>query len=121
MPRHNAITRARGLFLQGNHLPEAWAQRPCFVILETGFLFGHNFLATWLAWRRDPQRCERLVYIAVEKNPPTQADLARAHAAASLPAWQLAHASELVKSWPALTPNLQIGRASCRERVYSSV
>ena len=106
VPRHNAITRARGLFLQGNHLPEAWAQRPCFVILETGFLFGHNFLATWRAWRRDPQRCERLVYIAVEKNPPTQADLARAHAAASLPAWQLAHASELVKSWPALTPNL---------------
>ena len=106
MPRPNAVARARRLFLQGNRLPHAWAQRSCFVILETGFLLGHNFLATWRAWRRDPQRCERLVYIAIEKNPPTQADLARAHVAASLPAWQLAHASELVKSWPASTPNL---------------
>lgn len=106
VPRQNAIARARRMFLRGNQLPQAWAQHPCFVIMETGFALGHNFLATWRAWRRDPKRCARLVYIAIEQNPPTQADLARAHAASALPAWQQTQASELVRSWPALTPNL---------------
>ena len=106
VPRPNAIARARRLFLQGNHLPQDWVQRPCFVIMETGFSLGENFLATWHAWRCDPQRCARLVYIAIEQNPPTQADLVRANANRSWPAWQREQASELVKSWPALTPNL---------------
>ena len=41
------------VFLKGNSLPARWAGRPRFVILETGFGFGVNFLATWRAWRRD--------------------------------------------------------------------
>ena len=106
VPRPNAIARARQVFLRGNQLPQAWAQRACFVVMETGFGFGQNFLATWRAWRCDPQGCARLVYIAIEQNPQTQADLARTNANRSFPAWQREQASELVKSWPALTPNL---------------
>src|SRR6266513_2057488 len=49
--------QARHVFLAGNRLPERWAGRERFVILETGFGFGLNFLATWQAWRRDPARC----------------------------------------------------------------
>src|SRR5437588_5094857 len=46
--------QARHVFLAGNRLPQRWAGRERFVILESGFGFGLNFLATWQAWRRDP-------------------------------------------------------------------
>ncbi|MBU1665894.1 MAG: bifunctional tRNA (5-methylaminomethyl-2-thiouridine)(34)-methyltransferase MnmD/FAD-dependent 5-carboxymethylaminomethyl-2-thiouridine(34) oxidoreductase MnmC, partial [Gammaproteobacteria bacterium] len=61
--------QARHVFLQGNDLPQRWQGRERFVILETGFGSGLNFLATWAAWRDDPERCERLHYLAVEKHP----------------------------------------------------
>src|SRR5512134_4158297 len=66
--------QARHVFLGGNSLPGRWAGRGRFVILETGFGFGLNFLATWQAWRRDPRRCERLHFVSVEKHPFTLAD-----------------------------------------------
>jgi tRNA 5-methylaminomethyl-2-thiouridine biosynthesis bifunctional protein len=46
--------QARHVFLQGNGLPQRWAERDRFVILETGFGFGLNFLVTLDAWRRNP-------------------------------------------------------------------
>src|SRR2546421_280588 len=52
--------QARHVFLAGNALPERWAHKRRFVILETGFGVGLNFLATWRAWKEDPARCERL-------------------------------------------------------------
>ena len=48
------MTQAQAVFLQGNELPARWAGRDRFVVLETGFGLGHNFLATWQAWRDDP-------------------------------------------------------------------
>jgi len=39
--------QARHVFLAGNALPERWAQRERFVILETGFGFGRYQMA-WL-------------------------------------------------------------------------
>ena len=32
-------------------------------------------LATWHAWRQDPARCERLVFVSVEKHPLRREDL----------------------------------------------
>jgi tRNA 5-methylaminomethyl-2-thiouridine biosynthesis bifunctional protein len=71
--------QARHVFLAGNELPERWARRERFVILETGFGFGLNFLATWQAWKRDPSRCRRLHYVSIEKHPFTAADLRTLH------------------------------------------
>ena len=51
--------QARHVFLAGNGLPERWAHRERFVILETGFGMGLNFLITWRAWKDDPARCRR--------------------------------------------------------------
>jgi tRNA 5-methylaminomethyl-2-thiouridine biosynthesis bifunctional protein len=56
-----AVGQARHVFLDGNHLTERWAGRERFVILETGFGAGINFLVTWQAWRRDATRCARLL------------------------------------------------------------
>jgi len=100
--RAGAYAQARHVFLNGNDLPHRWAHRPCFVILETGFGLGHNFLATWAAWRDDPQRCERLWFVSIEEHPPSIADLHRVHAASPRP--ELAQA--LLADWPPMTPDL---------------
>src|SRR5260221_2872077 len=91
--------QARHVFLAGNALPERWAQRERFVILEAGFGFGLNFLATWHAWKRDPSRCRRLHYVSIEKHPFTAADLRTLHQRYP----ELApEASELHAHWPLL-------------------
>ncbi|WP_431257909.1 FAD-dependent 5-carboxymethylaminomethyl-2-thiouridine(34) oxidoreductase MnmC [Roseateles chitinivorans] len=97
-----AFVQARQVFLGGNGLPERWAGQRRFVVLETGFGLGNNFLATWAAWRDDPARCGRLVFLSIEKHPLTRPDLERAHAATPEPAL----ARQLLDAWPALTPNL---------------
>ncbi|QTN25199.1 FAD-dependent 5-carboxymethylaminomethyl-2-thiouridine(34) oxidoreductase MnmC [Rhizobacter sp. AJA081-3] len=101
-PRAGAMEQARHVFLAGNGLPGRWAGRDDFVIAETGFGLGNNFLATWAAWRADPQRCARLDFLSVELHPPTRDELAawpREIALAPL-------AAELAAQWPALTHNL---------------
>lgn len=97
-----ALAQARHVFLGGNGLPGRWQGRERFTVLETGFGLGNNFLATWAAWREDPQRCERLYFVSVEKHPLRHADLERVHAGHALP--ELARA--LVDAWPPLAPGL---------------
>jgi tRNA 5-methylaminomethyl-2-thiouridine biosynthesis bifunctional protein len=100
--RQGAFEQARHVFLGGNGLPARWRGRARFVVLETGFGLGNNFLATWAAWRADANRCERLVFVSIEKHPLRTDDLRRAHAASPEPAL----AAALVSAWPPLTPGL---------------
>jgi tRNA 5-methylaminomethyl-2-thiouridine biosynthesis bifunctional protein len=95
--------QARHVFLGGNQLPQRWQGKDRFVILETGFGLGLNFLATWQAWRADPQHCRRLHFISFEKHPLTAADLQMAQQA-----WpEFAElAIELRAKWPPLTPGV---------------
>ncbi|MBK1679487.1 tRNA (5-methylaminomethyl-2-thiouridine)(34)-methyltransferase MnmD [Rhodocyclus tenuis] len=79
--RSGGIGQARHVFLGGNDLPQRWRGRERFVIVETGFGLGINFLATWAAWRADPQRCTQLHFISFEKHPFAVADLATAYSA----------------------------------------
>jgi tRNA 5-methylaminomethyl-2-thiouridine biosynthesis bifunctional protein len=93
------IAQAEHVFLKGNGLPERWARRERFVILETGFGFGLNFLTTWQAWKRDASRCRRLHYVSIEKHPFTLADLRLVHQRYA----ELApEAKELHAHWPPL-------------------
>lgn len=78
-PIAGAWQQARGVFLSGNGLPGRWQGRDRFTILETGFGLGNNCLATWAAWRQDPQRCDRLFFISIEKHPLRPDDLAAVH------------------------------------------
>ncbi|MCD6706717.1 MAG: bifunctional tRNA (5-methylaminomethyl-2-thiouridine)(34)-methyltransferase MnmD/FAD-dependent 5-carboxymethylaminomethyl-2-thiouridine(34) oxidoreductase MnmC [Thiobacillus sp.] len=93
--------QARHVFLHGCDLPHRWAGRDSFVVLETGFGAGLNFLATWAAWRDDPQRPARLHFLSVEKHPFCADDLARLHAL-----WPefSALSDKLLANWPTLTP-----------------
>lgn len=98
----DALRRARHVYLAGNDLPQRWAGRAHFTVLETGFGLGHNFIATWDAWQRDPARSQWLHYVAVEGHPPAPDDLVRAHARSPLQAL----AQALAAAWPPITPNL---------------
>jgi tRNA 5-methylaminomethyl-2-thiouridine biosynthesis bifunctional protein len=93
------LQQARSVFLQGCKLPGAWQDRTRFVILETGFGLGLNFLATWQAYREQLGHCTQLHFISVEKHPLSRDALARCHSA-----WpELAHlAQQLREQWPAL-------------------
>ena len=103
-----AHAQARHVFLAGNGLPQRWQGRESLVILETGFGLGINFLATWLAWREDPMRCQTLQFISFEKHPFDAADLVRAQSA-----WpEFAPLSEQLQGhWPALD-------AGCHDLVF---
>lgn len=103
-PRDGAFAQACEVFLKGNGLPERWQGRARFVILETGFGLGNNFLATWQSWKDDPARCERLVFVSIEKHPPQQRDLAQAHQQS--PALELA--AQLQAQWPLATHGLHV-------------
>ena len=67
--REDGLAESRYVFLQGNNLPQRWQNKAQFVIAETGFGTGLNFLATWQAWQQDAQRCEHLHFISIEKHP----------------------------------------------------
>ncbi|MFM2118830.1 MAG: hypothetical protein RL722_298, partial [Pseudomonadota bacterium] len=103
--RAGALAQARHVFLGGNSLPERWRGRQRFVIFENGFGLGHNFLATWAAWRADSARPARLVYLAVEKHPLRKAEAqalhGRHHEAEVAPL-----AAQLAAAWPPATPDL---------------
>lgn len=95
------LEQANHVFLAGNRLPERWQQRTRFVIAETGFGLGLNFLATWAAWRADPQRCDRLHFISCELHPFPGEDLARLQARFPTLA---PLAGALQSQWPTLSP-----------------
>ncbi|WP_042885157.1 bifunctional tRNA (5-methylaminomethyl-2-thiouridine)(34)-methyltransferase MnmD/FAD-dependent 5-carboxymethylaminomethyl-2-thiouridine(34) oxidoreductase MnmC [Cupriavidus necator] len=97
------LAQAAHVFLGGNALPQAWAGKRQFVIVESGFGQGLNFLATWQAWRDDPQRCGTLHFVSIEKHPFTREGLAQLHA--GLDGLQpLAQA--LQAQWPLALPGL---------------
>jgi tRNA 5-methylaminomethyl-2-thiouridine biosynthesis bifunctional protein len=111
-PRHDDIyhsavgglAQAEYVFLKGNDLPSRWQKRRIFSVLETGFGMGINFLVTWAAWRADPDRCERLHFVSMEKHPFSRDDLMAASAAAVADASIAPLARQLADAWPTLVP-----------------
>ncbi len=79
--RHSGIEETRHVFLRHNRLPERFAALPpggLFVIGETGFGTGLNFLCTWQEWLRSAPASARLHFVSCEKHPLTAADLEQA-------------------------------------------
>jgi tRNA 5-methylaminomethyl-2-thiouridine biosynthesis bifunctional protein len=101
-PRLGALEQARHVFLGGSGLPARWRGRDRFVILETGFGLGNNFLATWSAWREDAQRCAQLQFVSIELRPLDAADLAASPRDPLLAPL----AEQLAAAWPPPTCNL---------------
>ncbi|XOV81297.1 MAG: bifunctional tRNA (5-methylaminomethyl-2-thiouridine)(34)-methyltransferase MnmD/FAD-dependent 5-carboxymethylaminomethyl-2-thiouridine(34) oxidoreductase MnmC [Aestuariibacter sp.] len=74
----DGLKESQYVFLQHNDIPARWAthNRPEFVILETGFGTGLNFLLTWAAFRQvTTEQQFRLHFISTEKFPIARSDL----------------------------------------------
>ncbi len=104
----NGLHESRHVFLHHNGLPERWPahDKPLFVIGETGFGTGLNFLAVWQAFRahlagNPVAGARRLHFVSFEKYPLEHADMARA-----LAAWpELApEAEQLLAQYPLPLP-----------------
>ena len=74
---NHGLDQARGVFLRGCALPDAWAHQPQWRILETGFGLGLNFLVTWEGWKADPARPQILHFVSCEAWPVNADDLLR--------------------------------------------
>ena len=73
-----ALNQTHQLWLAGCGLPAAWAGHTQWRVLETDFGCGLNFLATWAAWKADPQRPRLLHFTAIVQHPGSADDLLRA-------------------------------------------
>ncbi|MFT3930691.1 MAG: bifunctional tRNA (5-methylaminomethyl-2-thiouridine)(34)-methyltransferase MnmD/FAD-dependent 5-carboxymethylaminomethyl-2-thiouridine(34) oxidoreductase MnmC [Spongiibacteraceae bacterium] len=81
--RGDGLAETEYVFLEQNRLAERWRaldpqQNGVFVIGETGFGTGLNFLCAWRLWRKTAPRSWRLHYVSVEKFPLDKETLARA-------------------------------------------
>ncbi|ALB63477.1 5-methylaminomethyl-2-thiouridine-forming enzyme mnmC [Cronobacter condimenti 1330] len=107
----DGLEETRYVFLNGNQLPERFMTHPrdSFVVAESGFGTGLNFLTLWQAFEAFHQAhphaaLQRLHFISFEKFPLTLADLQSAHAH-----WpELAPlAQQLQAQWPLALPGCQ--------------
>ena len=100
----NGLEETRYVFLEGNHLSERFPahSRACFVVAESGFGTGLNFLTLWQAFDQfraahPDATLKRLHFISFEKFPLTAEDLTLAHQHwPELAPW----ASQLQAQWP---------------------
>lgn len=79
--RESGIAETRHVFLEQNRLAERWAQLPDgaqFVIGETGFGTGLNFLCAWQLWLAAAPPTARLHFVSTELHPIPPDDLCRA-------------------------------------------
>ncbi|HDS3648538.1 TPA: bifunctional tRNA (5-methylaminomethyl-2-thiouridine)(34)-methyltransferase MnmD/FAD-dependent 5-carboxymethylaminomethyl-2-thiouridine(34) oxidoreductase MnmC [Enterobacter hormaechei subsp. steigerwaltii] len=99
----NGLEETRYVFLEGNHLSTRFPEHPrsLFVVAESGFGTGLNFLTLWQAFDQfrtaHPEATlQRLHFISFEKFPLTAHDLRLAHQR-----WpELTHWAELQAQWP---------------------
>lgn len=88
----NGLAESRYVFLQHNHLDERWSNlkdTDHFVIMETGFGTGLNFLASWQLWTETGKKkscCTSgknpdLHFISFEKFPLEKSQLLKAYQA----------------------------------------
>lgn len=98
--RDNGLAETEYVFLRHNRLAQRFGQvtldKP-FVIAETGFGSGLNFLCAWQLWQKTARQGAQLHFISVEKHPLTHADLTRV-----LALWPQLQplAQQLIKHYP---------------------
>jgi tRNA 5-methylaminomethyl-2-thiouridine biosynthesis bifunctional protein len=100
--KEHGLSEKKYVFIEGNRLLERWqALDHDFVIAETGFGTGLNFLLTWALWRKHAPATAKLHFISCEQHPLTPEDLAK-----SLLLWPelKEEGALLLKEYPALTP-----------------
>ncbi|MGB5276173.1 MAG: bifunctional tRNA (5-methylaminomethyl-2-thiouridine)(34)-methyltransferase MnmD/FAD-dependent 5-carboxymethylaminomethyl-2-thiouridine(34) oxidoreductase MnmC [Gammaproteobacteria bacterium] len=83
----SGVDESLHVFLQQNQLPKRWQQAERFVIAETGFGTGLNFIVTMKMWLQSVAEPACLHFISIEKHPVSPQDMLR-----------------LAEQWPELEP-----------------
>ena len=65
----DGLAETEHVFLDGNRLPRKWQEQDRFVICETGFGTGLNFLAAWTRFEETTKPHQKLDFISFEKYP----------------------------------------------------
>ena len=71
----NGLAETEYVFLKHNNLPQRWKNKSNFVIAETGFGTGLNFLVTSQLWLKESNSSQTLTFISVELHPLQKNDL----------------------------------------------
>ncbi|UUN12476.1 MULTISPECIES: bifunctional tRNA (5-methylaminomethyl-2-thiouridine)(34)-methyltransferase MnmD/FAD-dependent 5-carboxymethylaminomethyl-2-thiouridine(34) oxidoreductase MnmC [Idiomarina] len=107
----DGLAESRYVFLQHNDLPQRWQTHPhpLFVVAESGFGTGLNFLACWHAFMQQAPSSLRLHFVSFEKYPLARADLQRA----------LAHFPELAELAAQLQAHYPAAEAGCHRLQFA--
>jgi tRNA 5-methylaminomethyl-2-thiouridine biosynthesis bifunctional protein len=102
----NGLEETKHVFLKGNDLPARWLEnksgRDRFVIAETGFGTGLNFLATWKSFMESAEPGQCLDFISFEKFPLDAQEIY-----ANLQAWHEefeGYLAPMIEMYPPLIP-----------------
>lgn len=101
----NGLKETRYVFMDGNNLPERWAGKRHFVVGETGFGTGLNFLECWQQFEETTSSSQSLTFLTVEKYP-----LSADEAMTALERWRPelgTRLDRLKEVWPYRIPGLQ--------------
>ncbi len=74
----NGLAETQYVFLDGNNVSSAWQKQTQFIIAETGFGTGLNFLATWKLFEETAPAGHRLHFISFEKYPLSKGEIREA-------------------------------------------
>ncbi len=78
--QENGLAESQYIFCENNYLKERWSRLAAkvseiFIIGETGFGSGLNFLCAWKLWDEVSPKNQILHYISIEKYPLSKKDL----------------------------------------------
>lgn len=71
----HGIEESNYVFLQGNNLPQNWQNKEQFIIAETGFGTGLNFINTWKSWKKHRKPNQHLDFFSCELYPLSKEQL----------------------------------------------
>jgi len=77
----DGLNESRYVFLKPNRLPERFSEGDVtqpFIVAETGFGTGLNFIVSWQAWQQQTLPKRPLHFFSIEKYPLIKEDLAKA-------------------------------------------
>lgn len=99
----DGLAETQHVFIAGNNLRDRWQHldKDLFVIGETGFGTGLNFIAAWQLWKAIASPNAHLYFISAELHPLRKEDLVK-----SAQLWpELKHLyDQLIDQYPTLTP-----------------
>jgi tRNA 5-methylaminomethyl-2-thiouridine biosynthesis bifunctional protein len=102
---HGGAAETEYVFLRQNNLVARWRQAGQFIIGETGFGTGLNFIVTRRHWLATAPDSARLHYFSVEKHPLSPSDLQRV--SAMQPGLRTCY-DELIACYPLAMPGLHV-------------